>query len=280
MATYSIQEFEQIDGIHYAVDGDGPAVILLHGVAASLHDWTRLLPALAQAGYRAYAPDLPGHGESDKPDDPEQYHIDVILSRVSRWIDSLALQRPAILVGHSLGGYLSLAYADRYPDLVQALVLINPFYTPDQLSTVLQIARRRPALGSKTMRWVPEWLLNTVLGWDQSSTADFSSEARQQIANDYKRASPHFVYITKDIPNLTPILPGIRHPARVIWGDRDMTLNPNSFPRLVDLLSVAEGHTIANCGHQPHIGKPAQVNQLVIEYLESLPTSVSREVWS
>ncbi len=276
MSTRSFSEVEQLNGIHYVVDGEGPPVILLHGVAASLHDWTRLVPALASAGFSAYAPDLPGHGESDKPDDPEQYHIEVILLQITRWLDSLPLERPVILLGHSLGGYLSLAYANRYPENVERLVLINPLYSPNQLSPVLQVARRRPALGSKTMRLVPEWLVNTVLGWDQSSTADFSPQARQQIANDYKRASPHFVYITKDISDLTPSLPDIQQPTCVIWGDRDMTLRPDSFPSLVDILPRASGIPIAHSGHQPHIGKPALVSRLVLEFLDALESSDSQ----
>lgn len=232
-----------------------------------------MVPALAQSGFRAYAPDLPGHGESDKADDPEQYHIEVILSQITRWIDTLSLVQPIMLVGHSLGGYLSLEYARRNPNKVAGLALINPLYTPDQLSPILRIARRRPALGSKTMRLVPEWLVNTVLGWDQSSMVDFSPQARQQIANDYKRASPNFVYITKDFPDLTPVLSGISHPTYVLWGDRDMTLNPDSFPKLVDLLSAGSGTPIAHSGHQPHIGKPALVNRLVVEFFASHPVS-------
>lgn len=257
---------EREKGIAYISVGEGQPVILIHGVAASRYDWTRLIPVLAKAGFRAYAPDLPGHGDSEKPDDPEQYHVEAIHARLHEWIHSLHLRQPPILVGHSLGGYLSLVYAHRHPDKVKGMVLIDPLYTPEQLSPLIRLARRRPELGVKTMRAVPEWLINMLLGWDPSSAAEFSPEVRQQIANDYKRASPRFVYITRDIPDLTPILPEIEHRTRVIWGERDLTLNPDSFPRLVHSLKNASGIPILACGHQPHIGKPELVNQLVLEF--------------
>lgn len=252
-------------------------MILIHGIAASLHDWTRLIPDLAQAGYRAFAPDLPGHGDSDKPDDPEQYHVEIILSRLIQWIDSLDVEQPFLLVGHSLGGYLSLVFAHRYPERVDNLVLIDPLYSPHQLPSVLQIARRKPELGAKTMRMIPEWLVNTVLGWDPTNATEFSPQARQQIANDYKRASPHFVYITKEFPDLSPILPKIRQPAYVIWGEKDQTLKPESFQKLVQMLPAATGNPIAHSGHQPHIGKPNLVSRLILEFLNERPSIDSRQ---
>lgn len=271
LSTYALEK-----GIAYTSQGEGQPVILIHGVAASRYDWTRLMPALAKTGFRAYALDLPGHGDSEKPDDPEQYHVGAIHARLEDWIDSLHLAQPPILVGHSLGGYLSLVYTHRHPEDVAGMVLIDPLYTPEQLSPLIRLARRRPELGVKTMRAVPEWLINLLLGWDASSAAEFSPEVRQQIANDYKRASPHFVYITRDIPDLTPILPEIEQPTRVIWGERDLTLEPDSFPRLVDNLKHASGFPILSCGHQPHIGKPELVNHLVLEFALSLQDAGER----
>lgn len=267
MSQTTTHESNRLDGIYYVSEGAGHPAILIHGIAASLYDWTRLMPDLAHAGYHAYAPDLPGHGESDKPDDPEQYTVDNLLRRLMQWIDSLELGEPITLVGHSLGGYLSLSYARSHPKRVKRMVLIDPFYTPHQLSPVLRLARRRPALGAKTMRLVPEWLVNTILGWDPTSATEFSPQARQQIANDYKRASPHFVYITQEVTDLTPILPEIHTPTGVIWGEKDMTLKPDSFPELVHAMPHASGYPITHSGHQPHIGKPKLVSQIILDFL-------------
>jgi pimeloyl-ACP methyl ester carboxylesterase len=88
--------------------GIGSPVILVHGLAASLHDWDALLPELSAHGYAGHAADLLGHGESAKPGSFDEYTSDTVFAHLSGWIDSLALDEPAILIGHSLGGYLWL----------------------------------------------------------------------------------------------------------------------------------------------------------------------------
>src|SRR5919108_3805646 len=95
---------------NYVQQGSGTPVILIHGLAASLHDWDDLSPELAANGYAAYAPDLLGHGDSPKPES-RAYQMDWIFEHFSRWMRSLRLDEPAILVGHSMGGYVALEYA-------------------------------------------------------------------------------------------------------------------------------------------------------------------------
>jgi len=258
------------NGVNYRQEGQGPPVVLIHGIAASLYDWVNMMPELAGHGFQACALDLLGHGESYKPADPREYHVACLFEHFTSWVDRLSLNN-LLLVGHSLGGYLSLQFALRFPERVRGLVLIDPFYDIKQLSPWLRLARRRPYLGAKAMRAAPEWLINLILGWDPSSSADFSPLARQQIANDYKRASPHFVYITRDIPALTASLHQVQVSTLVIWGEHDHTLKPETFHRLVERLPRARSHPIPDCGHQPHIGKPALVNRLVLDFLAGLP---------
>ena len=272
-----LDEMSQVRGapIHYVSQGEGDPVILVHGIFASLYDWMRLAPALSAGGYRALAPDLFGHGESLKPDDPGQYTIETIYAYLEAWIDSLGLDRPAALVGHSMGGYLSLRYSLAHPERVCGLVLINPLYTLEQLSPLIRLVSRRPEFGERALRRAPEWLMNALLGWDPSKPADFSAQARRQIANDYKRASPHIVYLTRSVPDLTPALPQVKIPALVVWGDKDQTLNPESFELLAGCLANAHSHPIPGCGHQPHIGKPALVNRLALEFIASLQPALA-----
>lgn len=120
------------------------------------------------------------------------------------------------------------------------------------------------------MRLTPAWLIHIALGWDPVSATHFSPEARRQIAVDYKRASPKIVNITRSLPDLTAEMTHVSVPAKVIWGEKDLTLKPESFPRLVAALPQASGCVIAGCGHQPHIGKPALVNHLVLDFLAGL----------
>jgi pimeloyl-ACP methyl ester carboxylesterase len=239
-------------------------------MGSSLSSWTSLAPELASQGFTAYALDLLGHGESAKPDDPRLYHIESIYTHFEVWLESLCLDTPPVLVGHSLGGYLSLLHAIRHPQAVRSMVLIDPYFESLQLSPFLRVARHRPLLGEKAMRVAPQWLIYAVMGWYPHIMSYFSAEARQQVAIDCKRASPHFVYITRDMPDLTDRLSEVNAPVLVIWGERDQTLRPASFPRLVQMLPNAAGYLVSATGHQPHYSKPDLINRLTLDFLAQL----------
>jgi pimeloyl-ACP methyl ester carboxylesterase len=281
MATMPEQELEFVDysieprQIHYLVEGQGPPVILIHGLAASCYDWAALLPALASAGYRAYAPDLLGHGESPKPASTDCYQAERVYQSLVAWIDSLGLDQPPVLIGHSLGGYLSLQYEIRRHGPLAGLILIDPLYSPDQLSPLLRWINQRPHWGETAMRLVPEWLLNAVLGLDPTNGNDFSELARQQIANDYKRASARIVYIPATIEDLTPYLSHVKALSLLLWGNRDLTLATSSFPKLHQAIPENRARMIPDSGHQPHIGKPELVNKLVLSFLQDLKRPAS-----
>lgn len=256
--------------INYIQDGVGQPVILVHGIAASLNDWQLLLPDLSAAGYHAYAPDLLGHGDSHKPDDPAHYHAKTVYALFENWLAGLELDAPPILIGHSLGGYLSLRYSLRNPQKVRGLVLIDPFYSPLQLSPLLRMLHQKPQLGVHALKAAPTWLLHILVGRDPVQAATFTHQARQQIALDLKRASPHVLHIPRTIRDLTPRLADLDIPTLVIWGEKDLTLSPATFPRLVNCLPNATGRCLPGCGHQPHISKPKQVNRLILDFIQPL----------
>jgi pimeloyl-ACP methyl ester carboxylesterase len=97
-------------------------------------------------------------------------------------------------------------------------------------------------------------------------------EVRAQTALDYTRTSPGVYNILNAALDLTPNLPTIRTPTLVIWGDRDQTLAPASFAKLVDLLPHAAGRSI-RAGHVPHQSNADWFNGLVLEFLVSLRRS-------
>ncbi|PIZ26014.1 MAG: hypothetical protein COY47_02795, partial [Chloroflexi bacterium CG_4_10_14_0_8_um_filter_57_5] len=89
-------------------------------------------------------------------------------------------------------------------------------------------------------------------------------------ALDYKRADPGIYNIPRTMRDLTSDLPRVSAPTLVIWGARDQTLAPASFPELVRLLPNARGETLVSCGHVPHQCHAAQFNCLVMDFLADL----------
>lgn len=256
-----------ISPLNYLDKGSGKPVILIHGIAASLNDWHYLVPKLTANGFHAYALDLLGHGNSPKPDDPEKYHFESLSIALENWIESLDIQDPAVLIGHSLGGTLSLNFARNNPEKIDRLVLIDPFYDRTQLAPILRAANRRPNWIEKAFRFVPPWIFSAVMSWDIKPMKEYSQPVRMQIAEDYRQASPHIFHITNTVPDLLNDLQGIHTPTLVIWGDQDFTLDPQSFSELVNRLPEAKSHIIRDCGHQPHLAKSDEFNQIVMDFI-------------
>lgn len=259
--------------IHSLVRGAGSPVILIHGLATSLHDWDTLMPAVASLGCRAWAFDLPGHGDSLKPEDPEFYSSGNLFSVVDDWLCKLPDKPPYVLVGHSLGGYFSLRFALRNPELVRALVLVDPLFDRKHISLILRWLERLPGLNTLNayaLHTVPLSAIHLLLGLGPINVDRLPPETRWQIAADYKRASPHLLRLITTLTDLTPFLGRIQTPCLVVWGDKDLTLDPASFPALVSLLPNAQGHPIRGSGHQPHIGRPDLVNALAADFIQAV----------
>lgn len=116
--------------LHVVQGGAGDPVVFLHGMGTSATTWNRCMELL-QDRFTVVAPDLLGHGESPVLDDPAEYTRDRTLIDLDDIVSEL--ERPPVLVGHSLGGYLALAYAATRPDAVRGVVVLNtgPGYRDD-----------------------------------------------------------------------------------------------------------------------------------------------------
>lgn len=103
-------------------DPELPPIMLLHGLASSLHIWNLVAPLLAERGYAVTALDQRGHGESDKPE--SGYDFETIVADDAAAVEGLGILAP-VVVGHSWGATVALQYAVTYPEKVAALVLVD-----------------------------------------------------------------------------------------------------------------------------------------------------------
>jgi pimeloyl-ACP methyl ester carboxylesterase len=108
--------------------GDGPPVLLLHGLSATRRYVVQGSRHLVKRGYRLIAYDARGHGDSDAPPDPAAYEYEDLVGDLAAVLDALELERAA-LVGSSMGAATAMAFALRHPERVPALVQITPSYT-------------------------------------------------------------------------------------------------------------------------------------------------------
>ena len=260
---------------NFVQQGNGIPVILIHGIAASLHDWDALIPELTQNGYAAYALDLLGHGDSPKPD-LQAYQADWLFEHFERWVRSLHLTERAILIGHSLGGYIALEYARRVSAWTRGLILVNPLYSSLQLNPFLRRSYSGRNLRGYIASRAPTWMYrafvdigSVVMGRNHAGLHSLPERVRIQTALDYARTAPGVYRIPNGIADLTEALPHIRVPTLVVWGDRDQTLSPASFAEMVSMMPHATGKSV-RAGHVPHQSNATEFNSLVLEFLGEL----------
>ena len=137
-------DFIETNGIRMAVheQGEGPSVVLLHGFPELAFSWRYQLPALAQAGFRAIAPDQRGYGLSDVPANVRDYRIEELIADIHGLLDALELES-ASFVGHDWGALVLWQMAVRAPERIDRLVALNIPHYPRLPIDPIQIMRER-----------------------------------------------------------------------------------------------------------------------------------------
>jgi pimeloyl-ACP methyl ester carboxylesterase len=155
--------------LHLAEAGQGPLVLLLHGFPQYWWAWRAQLPALADAGFRAVAPDLRGYGASDKP--PRGYDLPTAAGDVAALVRALG-ERDAVVVGHDWGGLVAWTMAALHPRVVRRLVVVSMAHPRLMRAGLRDPAQRRAlrhVLGFQLPR-LPERRLTRA---DDDPVADF-----------------------------------------------------------------------------------------------------------
>lgn len=113
--------------IVYKEEGQGETLLLIHGFCGSSEYWSKVMPKLSES-FRVIAIDLPGHGESEGYDSVQE--IDQYASVIKDFLEELGIEK-ATMFGHSLGGYITLAFAERYSEYLNGFSLIHSTGFPD-----------------------------------------------------------------------------------------------------------------------------------------------------
>lgn len=140
------------------------ALVLLHGYCGSSAYWEKIVDELA-ASFRIIAPDARGHGSSSSPDD-ETYSMELYADDLAGLLDSAGV-RQAVLLGHSLGGYIALAFAERYKDKLAAFGLIHSTSLPDGETAKANRDKAIDTLESKGVREFVDGLIPKLFAQDR-----------------------------------------------------------------------------------------------------------------
>ncbi len=250
----------------------GKQVVLVHGWGIHAFLWRRTIPALIAAGHRVHALDLPGHGLSDRPLAPGSYCLPVMTAHLAALFEALRVDR-ATVVGQSMGGRIAVELARTQPQRVRALALFGSVGFGEVPSTV-SLAPYLPApRGALSTLLVQRWMVALSKGfaygnrhavaqedidayWAATQFPDFLSAMRQAL-------------IDFDWRPLTPAVAScITMPTLVVFGTRDRTVRPVHAEALTRVLPHGRLHWIRDAGHVANEEAPAEVNPLLVEFIE------------
>lgn len=247
--------------------GNKKVVVFLQGSGPGASGWLNFrynVQAFADAGFRVLLPDLPGFGDSDKPD--LDYTLDFFANTVIEFADQLDIENFA-LVGNSLGGAVSLGVALAQPQRVTQLVLMGCGGLEDQITYFQKMegiqAMTKVPLGSP--EFTPAYLKQVLqlIVHDPKHITDELIEERFRILKTQNPA----VFKRMIIPNLTSRLPEIECPVLGFWGAKDRFCPLSGAETLVTGCKNAEVTTLSQAGHWVMIEHAELFNRRCIEFL-------------
>lgn len=273
----------RVDGrrIRYAVAGDGPALVLLHGLGRSIEDWFPVQELLRDA-YRTYSVDLPGFGESERLGSLTD--LPSLASAVDGFLDVLAdtepldVSEPVRIAGNSLGGAVALRFAADRPERVGALILVDSAGFGREVTAGLRVLAI-PGLGRLLLR--PSRMTAPVRA--RSVFYNRSLATPERIALQYRLASrPHaadvFLETSRALGDwrgvrldwareLTGRVRSLGIPILLCWGTHDRILPARQLEAARGAFPDAEVHLFERVGHMPQLESPAEFAEVVRDFL-------------
>ena len=257
----------EVEGLptRYLTAGEGPPLLLLHGVGDNAFDWQWAMPALAHT-YQVYALDLPGSGGSAKP--LPDYSPAFFTRFATAFLNALGIERAAV-VGNSLGGLVGLRLALSDPERVAALGLVSSGGLGREVTYALRSlalpgygklavawGKRRPgalqrALGRSALLFARPWRVPREWIKEQYRLARLPGFLEAQLAT--LRAQ---VGLRGQREVLVDRLSHLKVPTLVVWGARDRVLPYSQGQEAAARLPEGTLELVPDCGHAPHVEQP------------------------
>ncbi|MBM0233573.1 alpha/beta hydrolase [Micromonospora sp. STR1_7] len=250
-------------GVHRR--GEGPPVVLLHGLLTDSRVWQQVVEDLP-ATHQVIAIDAPGHGSS--PPRTGAYSLEEECARLADVVERLTDGQPAVWVGHSMGGMKAMRVALSRPDLTSGLVLIStqpyrePASTADPYEAMVEVAIAdgvSPDLARLMAR------LNFARGFLGTDTARHWTEHFRTLVGDDIAQTCYSVYRRGDISDQ---LRKIDVPVLVVHGAADVPIRLPVAQRYAAEIPRAELLVLADTGHTPPCERPAELGAALREFVD------------
>lgn len=251
----------------------GQAILLVHGFGTCSFVWRQIGPQIAMANCTAFAVDLFGHGESDRPLDAD-YGIAAQAEYLDRALTSLRLSK-AVVVGLDLGAAVALRLAATQPDRVEKLVLVNPIafdsIPADDVKTLQKNTARFAFQVSRGIMGAAP-LMRELL---QKSVADPERMPEPLVARYMapyvgREGVDHLLRVSRfvEAEAMEEInLRALPHPTLIVWGDRDPWVSPKVADQLADTIGGSKLVHLPAAGRLVPEDAPEALSQLVLDFI-------------
>ena len=275
------------DRVAYRDAGSGETSLLIHGMAGSSETWRAVIPQLAKK-YRVIAPDMLGHGQSDKP--RGDYSLGAFAVWLRDLLDELGVTR-ATIVGQSLGGGVAMQFVYQHPDYCQRLVLISSGglgpdvgWTLRLLSApgaelILPVIAPKPVLnvGNKLRSWLSAAGIQSPRGAEIWSA--YSSLSDSQTRHAFLRTLRSVVdYRGQAVSALNRLHLTSQLPTMAIWGDKDQIIPLDHAYAAQAARPGSRLEVLAGVGHFPHVERPTDVVDLIDDFITTTTEMTSEPV--
>jgi pimeloyl-ACP methyl ester carboxylesterase len=280
---------QSISFLETGATSGGPAVVLLHGVAGSSATWLPVLPLLGRHAH-VIAPDLLGHGRSDKPHSGD-YSLGAYASGLRDLLLDLDLDR-ATIVGHSFGGGVGMQFAYQFPELTERLVLESSGGLGPEVSIALRAASLPGttcvlrAVTTLTPHWLARLAQLAIRAVPSIPRVDVDELARSLVSLTNHGARGAFVQTIRSVLDWSgQRLDGTDRlylladvPVLLIGGCEDSFIPAEHTIRAHDALPASRLELFDDAGHFPHAAQPQRYAQVLLDFITTTtPARADRE---
>ncbi|QQK78212.1 alpha/beta hydrolase [Salicibibacter cibarius] len=262
--------------IHVVEQGEGPAVLLLHGFPDSWYLWRRQIPALAEAGYRVIAPDQRGFGESDKPVGKSAYLMPALVNDVLAILDELDVKQTHI-AAHDWGAIVGWMLAGMYPKRVERLAALSvghptkfTEFSINQLEKSWYIFLFQFEDVAEKMLKKNDWALYKQWTRHHEETIKqikaLSRPGALTAGINWYRAN----MAPETLPSLPLKAPDVKVPTLGIWSDEDAFVTEEQMKRSAEYVTGPWRYEkVENASHWLQLDQPETVNELLIDFFDN-----------